>query len=140
MSVPGIATWYMVRYVTGNILLNEKSDGLLKIAKVLEKRLPPSGYDELFREAGVESATREEKINALNRALRDVTDEVASVASGLGVGFYSRELDAIVTYGPSSEFGETIGRPIAPDHPGREVMRTNIPQVRTGTMVRGNIL
>jgi signal transduction histidine kinase/CheY-like chemotaxis protein len=140
LSVPGIATWYMVRYVTGNILLNEKSDGLLKITKVLEKRLAPGGYDALFREAGAESATREEKIAVLNRALRDVTDEVASVAPGLGVGFYSIELDAIVTYGPSSAFGETVGRPIAPDHPGREVMRTNTPQVRAGTMVRGKIL
>ncbi|MDR1977510.1 MAG: response regulator [Synergistaceae bacterium] len=120
--------------------MNEKSDGLLKITKVLEKRLAPGGYDALFREAGAESATREEKIAVLNRALRDVTDEVASVAPGLGVGFYSIELDAIVTYGPSSAFGETVGRPIAPDHPGREVMRTNTPQVRAGTMVRGKIL
>ncbi|MDR1916950.1 MAG: response regulator, partial [Synergistaceae bacterium] len=140
LSVPGIATWLMVRYVTGNVMLNEKSDGLLKISKVLEKRLIPGGYDEILREAGAESASREEKIAVLNRALRDVTDEVASVGPGLGVGYYSLDLDAIVTYGPSSEFGEMVGRSIAPDHPGHEVMRTNMPQVRAGTMVRGKIL
>jgi signal transduction histidine kinase/CheY-like chemotaxis protein len=140
LSVPGITTWYTVRHITGSTLREEKSANLMRIALILEKRLVPGGYDELLREAGVESASREEKIRALNNALAGVTDEIASVSSRLGVGFYSRDLDAIITYGPSSEFAKTVGTPIAPDHPGREVMRTNNRRVVTGTMVRGKIM
>ena len=40
---------------------------------------------------------------------------------GLGVGYYSRELDAIVTYGPSQDYAGTVGVRIRQDHPGRIV-------------------
>jgi signal transduction histidine kinase/CheY-like chemotaxis protein len=50
------------------------------------------------------------------------------------------ELDAILTYGPSSIFSDFVGQSIAPDHKGREVMSAGAAMVSTGTMVRGNIM
>ncbi|MDR3231130.1 MAG: response regulator [Synergistaceae bacterium] len=140
LSVLFIATWHMVRYVSEDVFLEQKKVYLMSFARALDKRLDEDGYDRILKEAGAESVSREEKIAALNRALRDVTDETASVVEGLGIGFYSRELDAILTYGPSAKFGNTIGQPIAPDHPGRRVMATSTPMVQVGTMVRGNIM
>ncbi|MDR2605043.1 MAG: hypothetical protein LBC55_06805, partial [Desulfovibrio sp.] len=94
LSAPFVATWYMVRYVSQDMFFLQKSEHLMSLARVLNQRLGPEGYDGILREAGAESAPREEKIAVLNRALHAVTDEVASVSDGLGVGFYSLELDA----------------------------------------------
>jgi signal transduction histidine kinase/CheY-like chemotaxis protein len=133
-------TGYMAKDLTEQVLLRAKENYLLSYARILDAHLGPGGYAALLREEGVENASREEKIRALNRRLAPGTDEVGLSSSGLGIGYYSRELDAILTYGPSAQFGNTVGVSIAPDHPGREVMRTNMPLVRFGTMVRGNIM
>ncbi len=110
------------------------------MGRVLDARLEPGGYETLLRANGAENASREEKIAILNKALSKATDEVGLSAPGLGVGFYSQDLDAILTYGPSEFFGDAVGVSIAPDHPGRIVMRTGQAMVRSGTMVRGDIM
>jgi signal transduction histidine kinase/CheY-like chemotaxis protein/HPt (histidine-containing phosphotransfer) domain-containing protein len=130
----------MVRYVSQDMFFSQKSEHLMSLARVLDQRLGADGYDGILKEAGAESATREEKIAVLNRALHDATEETASVSGGLGVGFYSIELDAALTYGPSARFGNIVGVSIAPEHPGRRVMATNTPMTRMGTMVRGDIM
>jgi signal transduction histidine kinase len=121
-------------------LLQEKEANLMTLARVLNSRLDEGGYSAILEAAGAESADRAEQIRVLNQALEKATDDVALSSPGLGVGFYSRNLDAILTYGPSAEFSQMVGRSIAPDHGGRVVMATNVPKVAMGTMVRGNIL
>lgn len=140
LGIPLLATFSVVQYLNKDIFYEQKGDNLTCIASVLNNRLDERGYDAILKDYGAQDATREEKIAALNDALSDVTDEVASVAEGLGVGYYSRELDAILTYGPSSVFSDNVGKSIAPDHPGRKVMAANAPMVQMGTMVRGNIM
>ena len=83
---------------------------------------------------------RDEQIRILNQELAAVTDEIAASSHGLGVGFYARDLDAILTYGPSTALGHTIGRSIDSSHPGREVMDKNEFRVESGALVRGNIM
>jgi signal transduction histidine kinase/ActR/RegA family two-component response regulator len=121
-------------------VLSEKQDKLLGITVVLDKYLGNDTYDDILRRRGAESASREEKIAVLNRELAYITDIVASAYTGLGIGYYSRELDAILTYGPSAEFSDFVGRPIGEDHLGRTVMARGAAMVSTGTMVRGNIM
>jgi signal transduction histidine kinase/DNA-binding response OmpR family regulator/HPt (histidine-containing phosphotransfer) domain-containing protein len=133
-------TWYMVRYVSRDILLREKGDKLLGYARVLATLFGPGTYDDILRDFGAEDAPWEEKVRLLNRELREITEQVAVASSGLGIGFYCWDLDAIVTYGPEAEFGNTIGLPAGPDHPGRTAMATNTAMVRIGSMVRGNIM
>ncbi|MDR3121826.1 MAG: hypothetical protein LBU58_10925, partial [Clostridiales bacterium] len=140
LSVPLIATWYLVRYVNQNIFYSQKESHLMSMAQILDTRLSDGGYDAILRDAGALTATREQKIAVLNEALRGDTDEIASVSAGLGIGVYSRELDAILTYGPSGSFQNTVGSPISETHPGRLVMAENRRMVSMGTMVRGNIM
>ncbi|MDR1357987.1 MAG: GAF domain-containing protein, partial [Coriobacteriales bacterium] len=140
LALPLLASWYIVQYLNRDIFYEQKGSNLTAIARMLDTQLSAGGYDEILREAGAEQDSREEKIAVLNAALEDATDKVASVSEGLGVGFYSRELDAILTYGPSAEFADNVGRPIGEDHPGRIVMATDTPRVEQGSMVRGNIM
>ena len=140
MNVPFFLTGYMAKNLTERTILQEKESKLLALAQVLNARLDSGGYEAILEGAGAQYADREEKIRVLNEALKSVSDEVGESAPGLGVGYYSRDLDAILTYGPSASFGENVGRSIPQDHPGRIVMRTNKPLVSSGTMVRGDIL
>jgi len=140
LFIPFVLIWYISSYVNEDIFYEQKSENLLSIARVLDSYLVDGGYDQILAEAGVLDGTREEKITALNEALRQVTDDVASSSVGLGVGYYSLELDAILTYGPSADYQDTVGVSIGETHPGREVMRTGVAQVSMGSMVRGNIM
>ncbi|MDR2136843.1 MAG: hypothetical protein LBO68_01020, partial [Synergistaceae bacterium] len=140
LGIPFIATWYIVQYLNNDVFYEQKEVHLTSVAWMLNTQLDEGGYDKILEESGAENASREEKISVLNNALRAVTDKVASVGEGLGVGFYSLELDAILTYGPSADFDENVGKSIAPDHPGRQVMATSTPMVQMGSMVRGNIM
>ena len=140
MNVPFFFTGYMAKNLTETTTLHEKENKLLALTRVLDTRLGPGGFDAILLRAGAENASREEKIRVLNQALAAITDEVGTAAPGLGAGYYSRELDAIVTYGPSASFGDNVGRSIPSEHPGHIVMRTNKPLVRFGSMVRGDIL
>jgi len=121
-------------------LVVERGNHLLSITRILDSFIPDGGYDQILREEGLENASRKEKIAGLNARLSKVSNMVGESSEGLGVGYYSNELDAILTYGPSSSFKHMVGVSIAPDHPGREVMSSNQPSALYGSMVRGNIL
>ncbi len=141
LGIPLFATWHVVQYINKDIFYEQKSNQLTSIAWMLNTKLGQGGYDDILRQAGADEHTpREEKIAILNKALHADTDSVASLREGMGVGFYSQELDAILTYGPSAEFGANVGRAISASHPGRKVMAANTPIVQQGTMVRGNIM
>jgi signal transduction histidine kinase/CheY-like chemotaxis protein len=134
----------VVGYIANNqietSILRQKEIFLQGFAKLLDARLEPGGYDAILRRHHAENASREEKIQILSKELTPVTDEVATTLDTLGIGYYSRELDAILTYGPSGQHGGLVGRPIAKSHPGRQVMAGNVPAVSFGGMVRGDIM
>lgn len=134
------AVGYLAKSELQTSLFEEKQEKLLALAKVLDNHLAEGGYDSILEGNGMSRATRDEKVKALNRELAAYTDKVASTITGVGLGYYSRELDAIITYGPSKQFGHSVGTPIAKDHPGRDVMRRNQMQAKIGKMVRGEIL
>ena len=140
LSIPFVAIWYIATHVNKNIFYDQKSNNLLAFARVLDSQLASGGYSEIIANADMKDAPREEQIATLNEALREITDDVARSSEGLGVGYYSRELDAILTYGPSAEFQSTVGVSIGEEHPGRRVMATGTAEVTMGTMVRGNIM
>ena len=140
LSIPFISIWYVASYVNKDIFLRQKNHHLISITKMLDTQLGQGGYDEILAAAGMEEASREVQIAVLNNRLKGITDEIALISDRLGVGFYSLELDAILAYGPSAEYGHTVGLSIAADHPGREVMATGLAQTSTGTMVRGDIM
>ncbi len=140
INVPFLLVSLLGLNLVEDVLTSEKENKLLSITRVLDSYLGPGGFDEILAKSNLTNLSRQDKVMELNEHLRDFTDEVVRSSEGLGVGYYSSELDAIVTYGPSSVYNYTVGLPIPQDHPGREIMASNTPNIARGTMVRGNIL
>ncbi len=140
LSVSFLTIAYLGRNLLADVSEKERGNYLVSFAKVLEAEIPAGGYTELLVGLGLETASREEKIKGLQKSLTPITDYVSTLAPGLGVGFYSNELDAILTYGPSSSYEHLVGLSIDDNHPARQVMQTNILMVNKGAMVRGEIL
>jgi signal transduction histidine kinase len=140
MTISLGASWFTVHYTSQTIMTGEKEDKLMAFAAFLDINLGERGYDDILAEAGAQNASREEKIAVLNSQLRATADGVAAAYPGVGVGYYSRELDAILAYGPSSEYSQTVGTSLADDHPGRAVMESGLAAVRQGVMIRGDIM
>jgi len=138
-SIPIMVSGYIMTNQAETALLEEKKNKLMGAARMLNEYLV-SDYDTILREQGLETASREEQIQGLNRALAAYTDVVARANPGVGVGYYSRKLDAILTYGPSEQYGDKVGIRIADNHPGRKAMDTGNAMVEVGTLVRGPIM
>jgi two-component system sensor histidine kinase AtoS len=121
-------------------LLGEKANKLFGIARYLDKSLG-SGYASLLKSGGGENnLSRETKLEALNKILSPLVDSVCESFPGLGAGYYSRELDCIIVYGPTVDFGDKSGFRVRPDHVGRRCMATRRPITNVGSMVRGEIM
>ncbi len=140
INIPFILIAILGLDLVEDALTHEKENKLLTITRVLDSFLGPGGFDEILVKKNATDLSPHEKVMELNKYLRDITDKVVQSSDGLGAGYYSKDLDAIITYGPSSTYDYTVGLPIQAEHPGREVMESNDPTIARGTMVRGNIL
>ncbi|MFZ4537139.1 response regulator [Propionivibrio sp.] len=122
-------------------ILAEKHEHLLGVTRLMLSQFEARGGYRQVKSGDQETlAERAAQIKALNIALAPYTDEVAAAFPGIGVGYYHRRLDAILTYGPSAEYGNKVGISIAANHPGRKVMETGEAAVESAFLVRGNIL
>lgn len=137
--IPLLVFSYLIKEEITKSILREKEDKLFGLAKQLDRYLEGT-YDDILREEGALAAPRETKIAVLNKRLWAITDFVTVGNEGVGVGYYNKALDAVITYGPSIEFQYTVGQSIAPGHQGLVVMATGKPMVQKGQLVRGNIL
>lgn len=121
-------------------LLEEKGDKLFGIARLLDAQLSGT-FADIYRAAGLSAeAPRAERLAALNRSLTPFCDTLAACFPGVGVGYYAADLDCIVCYGPSAEYGHTVGITPGPDHIGRRAMAHGREVVGVGSMVRGDIM
>ena len=136
--LPILITGIVLQKAAEQALLDEKKQKLIAITEQMDFALTQT-YEEMIAEMGGTNASREEKIRLLNSKLEPLTNEIAAAHPSIGVGYYAKELDAILTYGPGTESSH-VGKSIAPDHPGREVLRTRQPDVVIGQQVRGNIM
>lgn len=137
ISIPG--TGYFMMKSAQDALIDEKQAKLFTLAKLMDERLDQT-FDEILGLHGMDQASRKDKIGFLNNTLKKYTDQVADAEPGIGVGYYSLNLDAIITYGPSSVLGQKVGQSISKEHLGREVMRTGVEIVQTASLVRGEIM
>lgn len=138
VTLPVVGSGYLLIHRAEQALLLEKENKLFGIARALDNGLPGDFNSLLPLER--QNTSKEEKIRLLNTLLAEFTDELVKANPGVGAGYYSKDLDAIITYGPSSEYRNTIGQAISPQHKGREVMSKAEAMAVTGPMVRGNIL
>jgi len=137
--LPILVTGSVLMDIAGQALLEEKREKLIAITHQLDYALSDD-FDALLAEQRMLQASREEQIKALNQLLNPVTDQIALAHPGVGVGYYAARLDAILTYGPSAEMGHHVGKPIALNHPGRQVLGTGTADVVVGEQVRGHIM
>ena len=140
LCIPFITIWYITSYVNESIFYEQKRENLIAMAKVLDTYLVEGGYDEILSDAGMADASKQEKIAILNEVLAEITDDVALSSEGLDVGYYSLELDAILTYGPSSNYQNMVGISIGEDHLGRRVMTTGNIEVTIGSLEHNEIM
>jgi hypothetical protein len=133
---------YFLSLSSKDAILQEKREHLLGITRVLLASLEAQGHFSTLEAAydGAGTESRQPRIQHLNRLLDAQTELLARAFPGVGVGYYHRALDAIITYGPRAENGKTIGIAIGPQHPGRTVMETGEPAVISGQQVRGEIM
>lgn len=121
-------------------LLEEKAEKLFGLTRLLDAQLV-GDFGAILAARGMDgSEPREDQIRGLNQALTTVTDLVAESFPGVGVGYYSADLHAILTYGPSRELGSKVGISLEPDHIGYRAMESGREQVGVGSMVRGDIM
>lgn len=138
IGIPILTTGYFMIEKAENALLKEKEEKLYSIARQLDQML--SGTYDDYLGTNRYKMVREEKIKHLNMRLGPLTDLIAEENPGVGVGYYSKELNAVITYGPSMELKDKIGLSIDETHPGKQVLEKGIPMVFTGKQVRGDIM
>jgi len=139
VSIPIISTGYVLEVKGRQALIEEKQTKLFGLAKLLDAHLG-AGFDNLLRDYHGALDDRQAKIRFLNMRLRDYTDTIAEANPGVGVGYYSKSLNAIITYGPSREYDGKVGISIQPSHPGWKVMGNGERLVESGPLVRGHIM
>lgn len=133
VCVPTLAIGYFVEVEGREALLLEKEKKLFGVTRLLDDAL---GNDfSLYAHL-----PRDERIQALNAHLSSKTEHIARAFSGIGAGYYHRELDAIITYAPDQQYREKVGITIDEEHQGRAVMRDKQPVLASGKQVRGHIL
>lgn len=139
VAIPITLAGFFLSVTAETAILAEKEQKLFGAAAVLDKALVGTYHDILVKH-NLQTAPKQQQIDALNRELSGITDTIASAYPGIGVGYYSKELDAILTYGPSKTYGNTVGRSISAEHDGRWVMAHGLPRVQEGNLVRGLIM
>ena len=140
VGLPIIATGYALKLRGHEAIVGEKKVQLQGMTVLLAQHLRDSGgYQGLLADyAG--GGDREAQVAFLNRRLRGYTDQVAAAFPEVGVGYFHLGLNAIVTYGPSAHYDNTVGMTIPPEHPGWKVMGSGEPMTVSGGQVRGNIM
>lgn len=139
ISLGFVAIEFTLKTIITNELLKEKEILLFGLTHQLDYALEGT-FEDLLSAEDAHNMNRTDQILVLNRTLKDITDFVASGVEGVGVGFYSRKLDAIITYGPSGQFQHTVGQSIFEGHRGYEVMDSGQALTQKGELVRGSIL
>jgi len=139
VSIPIISTGYVLEIKGRQALIEEKQTKLFGLARILDQHLG-HGFDALLSDYNGVPDDRRAKIAFLNLQLRNFTDHIAEANPGVGVGYYSKALNAIITYGPSKEYGGKVGISIQPSHPGWKVMEKGERMVESGPLVRGHIM
>ena len=141
VALPIIATGYVLKERGKEAILEEKRNHLQGITLLLERHLHErGGFDSLLASYPGAPNDKKSKLDYLTRQLNDYTNAIAAAFADVGVGYFSREFDAIITYGPSDQLGYAVGMTIPPEHPGWHVMDNDVPMTVSGRQVRGLIM
>ena len=138
-GIPIVLSGYSIARTAVDAMVAEKQQKLFGAARMLDQHLTGT-YVDILQRHEAQNLSREAKISLLNSELAQFTDAVSQAYPGIGVGYYNRDLDAIITYGPSNIYADKVGLPIGNSHEGRIVMATGVPRIQEGDLVRGQIM
>ena len=139
VAAPIIISGYLMTISAEKALVAEKSGKLYGATRMLDQELSGT-YEDILHNFGVQDADHETQLGVLNRELQGYTDKVARAYPGIGVGYYSADLDTIITYGPSDLYSDRVGLPISETHEGRLVMQTGEARIQEGALIRGSVM
>lgn len=95
-----------------------------QVAHFLEQNLNLT-FKDILSEYNASNLPKNEQVKILNRELQPVIDKITKSFPGIGAGYYSRELDCVVAFGPKPTPEKFITLP--EDYPGRQVYVTGKP-------------
>ncbi|PKM81710.1 MAG: hypothetical protein CVU89_08130 [Firmicutes bacterium HGW-Firmicutes-14] len=94
------------------------------VARFLEKRLD-SSFSEILEKHNASTLPKDQQVKVLNLELQPVIDDVTSSFDAIGAGYYCRELDSIIAYGPNPDSAKLTALP--GEHPSRDLYITGKP-------------
>lgn len=131
-----ISTFLVNLYITWDRTLTDKYNEVHAISELLDEQLQADSLNILQQPSLSES----EKIQALNQELQPFIDNVVKSYPNFGAGYYIKELNSIVAFGP--DFNSTGLKDIGTDSEARTVYTTgndfkfhNYSQTRNGYVV-----
>lgn len=113
-----IASFSINLYITWERTLEDKYTEAKSISVLLDQRLETT-YDALIANS---TLSKEEKIAVLNEQLQPLIDDITQAYPNFGSGYYVKELDSIVAFGP--DFNESGLKDISKDSQARQVYIT----------------
>lgn len=123
-------------YSLWNQMLHDKYENAASIATLLDESLEGTYDNQLINKNTSNELTKKE----LNKRLQPFIDQITKSYPGYGAGYYVKDLDSIVAFGPN--FNEEGLKDIAPDSLARTVYKTKKPyefhsysQTRDGIVV-----
>jgi len=102
---------------------SDKKD-IAEVAHFLEKNFNRT-FKDILIEYNASNLPKNEQVKILNKELQPVINDLTQSFPGIGAGYYSRELDCIVAFGPKPTPAKFISLP--KDYPGRQVYVTGKP-------------
>ncbi len=140
VAVPTLLFAYFGTELAKDVVYYGMEQRLKETAQILDSFLPEKGFDRIINQYGVQYGTRQEQIEALNAALTPITENIVSASPGVAVGYYSAQLNAIITYGPEKEFGHMVGLTPRANHPKFQPLKELRPATFTETLAPGHVM
>lgn len=113
-----MAVLFLSTYTVWKNMLNNKYEEASSIAKLLDESLEET-YNSQLNNSKV---SNEQKIKELNQKLQPIVDRITNSYPGFGSGYYVKDLDSIVAFGPN--FNEDGLKDISADSLARTVYKT----------------
>lgn len=121
LIIPVIIITLVIEYQYFRHEMMSREKTLFSVTRKLNREMHGTFIDLLRRENAL-NKPRQEQIQTLNAILQPEVDALVEAYPGMGMGYYSRELDSRVALGPNFSHDKLVGIP--PSSPYMDIYRT----------------
>ncbi len=104
--------------------VNEKTNTLYSVARVLDKEIDKD-FSTILKEKKADNKSTREQVLILNQALQSKIDRLLTAYPEIGMGYYSKELNSRVAFGPNFNINSLT--PLPKDSPRLKVYQDGRP-------------